>query len=99
MVTVTSWGSHTEVSETAVRERFRSEGLSPSSWSNGPGDRYAVHSHAYHKVLYCLRGSITFTVEGEDMTLRPGDRLEIPPGTNHSAVVGPDGVACMEGSR
>ncbi|HEY8760821.1 MAG TPA: hypothetical protein VIP52_07920 [Candidatus Dormibacteraeota bacterium] len=29
--------------------------------------------------------------------LEPGDRLELPPGTRHAAIVGPGGVTCVEG--
>lgn len=75
---------------------FADEGLSPSGWSNGPGDRYAEHSHSYHKVLYCINGSITFVVDSDEIEVRRGDRLDIPPQTPHAAIVGPDGVACME---
>jgi quercetin dioxygenase-like cupin family protein len=75
---------------------MRLEGLSPSWWSNGPGDTYAAHSHSYNKVLYCTEGSITFAVEGADFELHAGDRLDIPRGTSHSAVVGGEGVTCVE---
>ena len=75
------------------------EGLRPRWWSNGPGDRYEAHSHAYHKVLYCARGSIRFESNGGVFELHPGDRLDIPPGTPHSAAVGPGGVACVEAPR
>jgi quercetin dioxygenase-like cupin family protein len=87
--------------ERAVRQAFARERLVPHAWSNAPGDVYAPHSHAYHKVLYCLRGSIVFRLadSGEEFELRPGDRLEIEPGTAHSAVVGPQGVTCMEAAR
>ena len=37
-----------------------SEGLRPSSWSNGPGERYAPHDHGYDKVIVVERGSIAF---------------------------------------
>ncbi len=74
-------------------------GLSPRWWSNGPGDRYGTHDHAYHKVLYCARGSIRFAVAGRAFDLSPGDRLDIPPGTLHSAVVGAQGVTCVEAYR
>ena len=82
-------------------EAFARDGLSPQRWSNGPGDVYGSHSHGYHKVLFCLRGSITFrlTEAGETFELHPGDRLDITPGTAHSAVVGPEGVTCVEASR
>jgi len=77
---------------------LRQDNLSPTWWSNGPGDRYAAHSHAYNKVLFCVEGGITFRVEpqGVDYELKPGDRLDIPRGTSHSAIVGPAGVTCVE---
>jgi quercetin dioxygenase-like cupin family protein len=60
-----------------------------------------VHSHSYEKVLYCVDGSITFVLEktGERLELRTGDRMVLPPGTPHSAVVGSEGVTCIEGRR
>lgn len=90
----------------AVRERadaetiLRAEGCSaPRAWGNAPGDRYGAHSHDYHKVLFCLDGSITFQLVDGDVELSAGDRLDLPPGTEHSATVGPDGVECIEASR
>ena len=87
--------------EADIAAAFRAEGLSPAIWSNGPGDRYASHSHAYHKVLFCLRGSIVcrLTDSGEEINLAPGDRLDLPPATAHSAIVGPEGVTCAEAAR
>jgi hypothetical protein len=79
---------------------FRAEGCSaPRSWSNGPGDRYGAHDHPYHKVLFCLAGSIVFHVGGRDAELRGGDRLDLDPGTTHAATVGPEGCTCIEASR
>jgi quercetin dioxygenase-like cupin family protein len=81
--------------------RLRSEATGCYSWSNGPGDRYAPHSHNYEKVLYCVDGSITFVLESEDrkLELNSGDRMVLPPGTIHSATVGPSGCTCIEGKR
>jgi quercetin dioxygenase-like cupin family protein len=81
-----------------LAERLRREGLEPGSWSNGPGDRYATHDHGYDKVLVCARGSIEFGLpaSGAYVTLVAGDRLDLPAGTRHEALVGPDGVTCLE---
>lgn len=93
------WPGPEDPSAAAISDIYRNEGLRPISWSNGPGDRYAEHTHSYHKVLYCVRGSITFDVSGDKLSMKPGDRLELPPGTPHAAVVGPEGVTCYEGHR
>ena len=85
----------------AIEAAYAAEGLQPYRWTNGPGDRYAVHEHAYAKVLYCLRGSISFTLPGtgEAIDLQPGDRLHLPAGTPHGAIVGAQGVECIEAAR
>ena len=77
------------------------EGLDPLPWSNGPGDHYAPHEHPYTKLLICAAGSITFLVgpDASPVELRAGDGFELPPGTRHAAVVGPDGCTCVEGHR
>jgi quercetin dioxygenase-like cupin family protein len=89
------------VAETTLMERLRAEAAHCYSWSNGPSDRYAAHSHGYEKVLYCVAGSITFLLvaEGRSLPLQPGDRMVLPAGAAHSAVVGPQGVTCIEGRR
>jgi AraC-like ligand binding domain len=74
-------------------------GRSALSWGNGPGHRYGTHSHGYHKMLFCLAGSIVFHTEDGDVELRTGDRLDLEPGTEHSATVGPDGCECVEAWR
>jgi mannose-6-phosphate isomerase-like protein (cupin superfamily) len=79
---------------------FAAEGCSaPRPWSNGAGDTYATHRHPYHKVLFCLSGSIVFHTDEGTIHLRAGDRLDLEPNTDHSAIVGPDGVGCVEASR
>ena len=81
-----------------VAARLRAAGLDPSPWSNGPGDRYGAHEHGYDKVIAVEAGSITFGLPDLDqwIELAVGDRLELPAGTRHDALVGSDGVTCLE---
>jgi len=85
-----------------LEARLRAEGLQPSSWSNGPGDIYAGHVHNYDKVLVVASGSIRFGLTGRDrggnqvVDMGVGDRLDLPAGTTHDAVVGARGVNCLE---
>ena len=84
-----------------LMSKLKAEASGCYSWSNGPGDRYAPHTHSYEKVLYCVDGSITFVLEneGKRLELNPGDRMVLPPGTVHSAIVGSAGCTCIEGHR
>jgi quercetin dioxygenase-like cupin family protein len=98
---LTRWPNDKLPARDSLERIFQDEGLSPSWWTSDPDDIYAPHSHSYHKVLYCATGAITFRVEpdGPELEVRPGDRLDIPPGTSHSALVGPEGVTCAEAPR
>ena len=81
----------------AALAAFDEEGCSaPRAWGNGPGDAYGRHAHDRPKVLFCLHGSIVFSTDDGDVTLEAGDRLDLPAGTIHAAVVGPTGVECVE---
>ncbi|HEY3081279.1 MAG TPA: cupin [Chloroflexota bacterium] len=101
-VRVTRWSDdRPPPDERAARALLSSENLAPYAWGNPPNDSYAVHRHPYHKVLVCLSGSIVFDLPelGRSVELSPGDRLDLPPDLLHSALVGPDGVVCLEAHR
>jgi quercetin dioxygenase-like cupin family protein len=100
-VTVQPWREPDPPTEAAILQAFAAEGLRPYRWSNGPGDVYGAHSHPYHKVIRVVTGSITFGFPGGGpaATLAAGDRLDLPPGVAHDAVVGTHGVVCLEAHR
>lgn len=84
--------------EEPLKRQLAEEGLSAERWSNGPHAIYAAHEHPYGKILLVASGSIVFTLgaEGREVPMKAGDRLKLPPRTIHSAVVGPEGVVCLE---
>jgi mannose-6-phosphate isomerase-like protein (cupin superfamily) len=104
---VLRWQEALAPQEQELCRRMQRDGLTPYTWSNGPGDSYAVHSHTYEKVLYCVRGSIRFVLPDHTDTvgnmgaidLAPGDCLILPANIRHSAQVGPKGVTCLEAAR
>jgi quercetin dioxygenase-like cupin family protein len=100
-ICVRKWTQGRPPDEAEIRNLLTAEGLSFYRWSNGPGDVYTAHSHPFHKVIYVADGSITFGLPATDeqIALLPGDRLDLPPGLVHDAVVGPQGVVCLEAHR
>lgn len=100
-VEVTPWENQHAPSEEEIRNLLAEEDLRPYRWSNGPHDTYAAHRHGYHKVIYVVEGSITFGLPatGESVDLKAGDRMDLPAGIEHDAVVGPEGVVCLEAHR
>lgn len=97
-VKITRWDSSRLPDERTLRNIMESEGLRPYVWSNSPGDVYGAHSHGYHKVIFVVQGSIVFGLPevGDEAALTRGDRLDLPAGVTHNAVVGREGVVCLE---
>ena len=100
-VNVIPWHHDREPTEAELKKIYAAEGMTPYRWSNGPHDRYQAHTHSYHKVIYVVSGSITFGLPqiGESVTLSVGDRLDLPAGIVHDAIVGSRGVVCLEGHQ
>ena len=98
---VSPWPFREPPTESVLRRLLDAEGLSYYAWGNGPGDTYPAHTHVYAKVIYVVRGSITFGLPDEDRSvdLQAGDRLDLPAGTLHDALVGAEGVTCLEAHK
>ncbi len=97
-VKITPWQGPTAPNNSAIQKLLADEGLTYYAWGNDPLDTYSAHTHPYNKVIYVVQGSITFHLPqtGQSVTLNAGDRLDLPAGTLHSAVVGVEGVECLE---
>jgi quercetin dioxygenase-like cupin family protein len=100
-IEVHKWSDDPSPDEAAIRKILTAEDLQPYRWSNAPGDVYGTHSHTFHKVIYVVKGSITFGLPdiGDNILLHAGDRLDLPAGIFHNAVVGNQGVVCLEAHR
>jgi len=98
---VTPWSESAAPTQSTLWQLMAEEGLNPYSWSNGPFDKYSAHSHSYNKVIYVVQGSITFGLPelGKELTLKTGDRIDLPAGVVHDAQVGGQGVVCLEAHK
>ncbi|MFV2048116.1 quercetin 2,3-dioxygenase [Metabacillus sp. YM-086] len=54
--------------------------------TEGPnGDKIVDHYHEHHtETFYCLQGQMTMWMNGNEVSLSPGDFLHVPPNTTHS---------------
>jgi quercetin dioxygenase-like cupin family protein len=101
IINALQWADTEPPTEAAIRRILQAEGLQCYRWANQPGDAYGAHAHSYHKVIYVVSGSIAFGLphSSQSIGLYPGDRLDLPAGVVHDAVVGPEGVICLEAHR
>ncbi|MEB2345011.1 MAG: cupin domain-containing protein [Deltaproteobacteria bacterium] len=85
--------------ELSLRRGLEADGFEVTVWRD-PADRsYDAHTHADDERLQVVRGRIVFQVAGRVFPLGPGDALELPRGTLHSAQAGPDGAVYLIARR
>lgn len=70
-----------------LRRTLEQEGMATAWWSDVPGTRVALHSHAFPETRWILEGYLRVTAEGQTLDLGPGDRLDLPAGTAHALEV------------
>jgi quercetin dioxygenase-like cupin family protein len=91
------WGP---LSEAAMRKRLEAEGYSASRYTYPPGTYFSAHTHEVDKKDTVLRGRLKIGAEGREIVLEPGDMIEIPAGTVHTAeVVGSEAVVSLDATR
>lgn len=66
-------------------------------WRDEPATEYPLHAHTGKVVMYILEGGLTFHFGARKVTLKVGDRFDVPVGEKHTALVGPDGCHYLVG--
>jgi hypothetical protein len=100
-IKVTRWRGSQHPTHQTITQQMAREGLRPYTWTQGPNFRDGVRSHGYSKVLYCVEGVLEIVLPdiNQRITLRPGDRVELPRGVRHAAIIGPRGARCVLNCR
>lgn len=100
-VTVTHWSANAgQVTINKIRARLEQEGLRPYRFEMMPGDRYGDHAHQEAEIRWVVSGRMRISVQGEEIILEPGDRLDLAANVVHSAdVFGEEVVVTLCASR
>jgi quercetin dioxygenase-like cupin family protein len=90
------WSRDYESAEEELHQFFAAKQIEAERWSADEFQTFPEHAHEYDKKLWCAEGSIIVTVAGRRISLQPGDGLDLPADTAHSAVAGISGCVCYE---
>lgn len=90
------WSKVYESAEEELLAILARNNITYNRWIAEPGQFYEAHVHAYNKILWCAEGSIVFVADNSQISLQPGDTLEIPANTMHEATAGLGGCVCYE---
>lgn len=67
--------------------------------SDGPNAHYPDHAHPVLTTHVILEGEMTLTQQGNTVTYKKGDRVDVPASTVHSARIGPEGCTYLVGEK
>jgi quercetin dioxygenase-like cupin family protein len=82
-----------------IKEILQREGYSDIyTWSDSPGTYYDWHKHNFDEVRWVYKGSVKIGYDDTVVELQPGDKMEIPAGTEHWAETN-EGVSYICGSK
>jgi len=71
--------------EDGLRHLAGSQKMAMRLWDKEePGDWEPAHSHAYETVGYVVDGRAELQIEGQTLTLGPGDSWVVPAGARHA---------------
>lgn len=83
-----------------IRETLESEGFNNIyEWTDEPDINYPPHKHKGKVSFYITKGEILMNLEGKEILIKEGERMDVPVGTLHSAKVGPDGCSFIVGEE
>jgi quercetin dioxygenase-like cupin family protein len=67
-------------------------------WHDEPGTIYESHSHKGAVSFYVTKGSVHFEfADGKKVSVKEGDRMNVPIGVAHTAIVGEEGCDYIVG--
>jgi quercetin dioxygenase-like cupin family protein len=82
-----------------LKEILEKEGFPITyDWNDEPGTVYEEHSHKGKVSFYVIEGSVTFS-GGINQTVSQGQRIDVPIGVKHSAVVSEKGCKYVVGQE
>ena len=67
-----------------VKMMFMAEELEPSEEIYPVGAEVKDHRHPFDEIRMVVEGELFLSIAGNQLLLRPGDRIEIPSNTKHS---------------
>ena len=75
------------LSEQALRAKLEAMGYRVSKYVYPPGTYFGLHAHDLDKIDAVLSGRFRIAMENDFAILGPGEWIEVPRGTCHSAEV------------
>lgn len=94
------WQAPIKPTREQARMIFLAEDLAPHEETLIKDATYPDHRHPFDEVRMVLEGEVALNISGNQLLLRPGDKIMIPSNTRHSyRVIGGADCVCLVANR
>ncbi len=66
-------------------------------WHDEPGTVYPIHQHQDKVTIFVTKGSVQFDIDYKEVIVKEGERFDVPPKTDHRALIGDNGCDYVVG--
>lgn len=84
---INRWTGQTQPTPQQLKMLLAAEGLEPELETLPAHSVVRDHRHPFDEVRIILEGNLIMDINGNQLLLRPGDRIDIPANTKHSKTV------------
>ncbi|MDZ7744176.1 MAG: hypothetical protein U5K77_00225 [Candidatus Saccharibacteria bacterium] len=92
------WSRAYESAEEELELFLEKHNIQADRWTAEPGEAIPGEASKQDKRLWCAEGTVIYAVNGQDISLQPGDTLDIPAQMYHEAQTGLGGCICYQHS-
>jgi quercetin dioxygenase-like cupin family protein len=85
MLDIVRWAKPKKPTLGEIQKMLHAEGLEYDVFSDRPGIKYGRHKHPFDDFIVIVSGKMKITTDSSEWVMKPGDRLDLPAGTSHSA--------------
>jgi quercetin dioxygenase-like cupin family protein len=85
MMDVLRWNKPKKPTLQELQAQLRAEGQECELYSDRPGTKYGRHKHPFEDFIVIVSGKMKINTDQNEWTMKPGDRLDLPKNTFHSA--------------
>jgi len=100
MLDVVRWNKPKKPALADLQKLLEAEGLEYELYSDTPGTKYGRHKHPFDDFIVIVSGKMKIITDTQEWLMKPGDRLNLPSNTSHSAeVVGREDVQYLSAAK
>ncbi len=97
---VVRWNKPRKPTLEDLKKLLEAEGLEVELCSDPPGMKYGRHKHPFDDFVVIVSGKMKIITDSHEWLMKPGDRLDLPKNTSHSAeIIGKEEVQYLSAAK